>query len=105
MFKLSSRRFTAAVLAAGTLLAAPAFANTFTFETAEPIAEGKVVAEGAVWVCEGTVCTGELDRKTVTARVCKKVAKKAGLITSFVNEDGEGLDEADLEKCAKAARK
>ena len=56
-------------------LSAPAFATTFTFETAEPVKDGQVVAIGTVWLCEGTVCKGDLDRKKASVRDCKKIAK------------------------------
>ena len=72
-------------------LSAPAFANTFTFETAEPVEDGQIVAIGTVWLCEGTVCKGDLDRK------------KAGEIVSYGNSDST-LEADDIEACKKSAR-
>jgi hypothetical protein len=66
-----------AILGAAFLgLAAPAFATSFTFETAKPVDEARVTVIGTVWSCEGTVCKGDMDRKKVTLRDCKKIAKK-----------------------------
>ncbi|WP_321488702.1 CC_3452 family protein [uncultured Hyphomonas sp.] len=93
-----------AILGAAFLgLAAPAFANSFTFETAKPVDEPRVTVIGTVWSCEGTVCTGEMDRKKVTLRDCKKIAKKAGEITSFKNDKFE-LSAEDIETCKGSAR-
>lgn len=93
-----------AILGAAFLgLAAPAFATSFTFETAKPVDETRVTVIGTVWSCEGTVCTGEMDRKKVTLRDCKKIAKKAGEITSFKNDKFE-LSAEDIETCKGSAR-
>ena len=84
-------------------LSAPAFATTFTFETAEPVDDGQVVAIGTVWLCEGTICTGDLDRKKASVRDCKKIAKKAGEIVSYGNAKSE-LEADEIEACRKSAR-
>jgi hypothetical protein len=93
-----------AILGAAFLgLAAPAFATSFTFETAKPVDETRVTVIGTVWSCEGTVCKGEMDRKKVTLRDCKKIAKKAGEITSFKNDKFE-LSAEEIEACKASAR-
>ena len=93
-----------AILGAAFLgLAAPAFATSFTFETAKPVDETRVTVIGTVWSCEGTVCKGEMDRKKVTLRDCKKIAKKAGEITSFKNDKFE-LSPEEIEACKASAR-
>ena len=93
-----------AILGAAFLgLAAPAFATSFTFETAKPVDETRVTVIGTVWTCEGTVCTGEMNRKKVMLRDCKKIAKKAGEITSFKNDKYE-LSADDIEACKASAR-
>ncbi|MCA8901536.1 MAG: hypothetical protein KDA53_09815 [Hyphomonas sp.] len=85
-------------------LAAPAFANGFTFETAEPVKDKRITVVGTVWTCEETVCTGDLNRKKVSLNDCKKIAKKAGEIVAFKNTKSE-LSAEDLEACKSAARK
>lgn len=93
-----------AILGAAFLgLAAPAFATSFTFETAKPVDETRVTVIGTVWTCEDTVCTGDMNRKKVTLRDCKKIAKKAGEITSFKNDKFE-LSAEDIETCKGSAR-
>lgn len=93
-----------AILGAAFLgLAAPAFATSFTFETAKPVDETRVTVIGTVWSCEGNVCKGDMDRKKVTLRDCKKIAKKAGEITSFKNDNFE-LSAEDIEACKASAR-
>ena len=93
-----------AILGAAFLgLAAPAFATSFTFETAKPVDEARVTVIGTGWSCEGTVCKGDMDRKKVTLRDCKKLAKKAGEITSFKNDKFE-LSAEDIEACKASAR-
>ncbi|HPE47707.1 MAG TPA: hypothetical protein PLR76_04890 [Hyphomonas sp.] len=85
-------------------LAAPAFAATFTFETAQPLAKDHYTLEGAVWTCDGTTCTGDLNRKKITVVMCKKIAKKTGEIVSFTSKDFE-LSAEDLEACKAAISK
>lgn len=93
-----------AILGAAFLgLAAPAFATTFTFETATPVKDTRITVIGTVWLCEGTVCKGDMDRKKVTLRDCKKLARKAGEITSFKNDKYE-LSADDIEACKASAR-
>ncbi|MEZ5998631.1 MAG: hypothetical protein R3B98_08055 [Hyphomonas sp.] len=94
-----------AILGAAFLgLAAPAFATSFTFQTAEPVKDKRITVVGTVWTCEETVCKGDMKRKKVTVNDCKKIAKKAGEIVSFTTSDEE-LSAEDLEACAAAVRK
>jgi hypothetical protein len=89
--------------AAFLVLSAPAFAGTFTFETAAPVEDGQVVAIGTVWLCEDTVCKGDLNRKKASLRDCKKIAKKAGEIISYGTSDSE-LEAEEIEACKQSAR-
>ena len=91
------------ISAAALAFAAPALAGTFVFETAQPVAEKRVIAESVVWTCEGTTCVGDLDRKTVSLRICKKIAKEVGKITALRSDKSE-LDAADLESCKASAK-
>lgn len=91
--------------AAFAALAAPAFAsNSYTFETANPVETKRVVAESVVWTCEGTKCSAELDRKAPTVRICKKIAKEVGELTSLRNTKSE-LTAEQLAECNTAAKK
>lgn len=84
-------------------LALPAFAS-YTFETAQPVSQKRVIAESVVWTCDGTVCTGDLKRKAPTVRVCKKIAKEVGAVTAFRNAAAE-LTAEELAECNTAAKK
>ncbi len=97
------RSFLAA--AAFAAIAAPAFAsNSYTFETANPVSDKRIVAESVVWTCEGTKCTAELDRKAPTVRICKKIAKEVGTLTALRNTKSE-LTAEQLTECNAAAKK
>ncbi|MFN7054297.1 CC_3452 family protein [Hyphomonas sp.] len=86
-------------------LSLPALAsNAYTFETAEPVNKRRVVAESVVWTCEGTVCRGELARRAPTVRICKKIAREVGVVTSLRNTNAE-LTEAELAECNTAVRR
>jgi hypothetical protein len=85
-------------------IAAPAFAsNAYTFETVNPVAEKRVIAESVVWSCEGTKCAGELDRKAPTVRICKKIVKEVGAITSLRNTKSE-LTAEQIAECNASAK-
>ena len=84
-------------------LAAPAFAASFTFETAKPVDDARITVIGTVWTCDGTTCKGDMDRKKVTLTDCKKIAKNAGEITVFKNDKFE-LSAEDIEACKASAR-
>lgn len=91
--------------AAFAAIAAPAFAsNSYTFETANPVSEKRIVAESVVWTCEGTKCSAELDRKAPTVRICKKIAKEVGELTALRNTKSE-LTAEQLTECNTAAKK
>lgn len=92
---------TAAVAA----FALPALAGTsFTAKLATPIdSNERVIAAKALWSCDADTCVAELDRRTVTVRTCKKVAKEVGKLAAFSNSD-ESLSDEDLAKCNEAAK-
>jgi hypothetical protein len=91
--------------AAFAALAAPAFAsNSYTFETANPVSDKRIVAESVVWSCEGTTCVAELDRKKPTVRICKKIVKEVGELTALRNTNSE-LTAEELIECNASAKK
>lgn len=95
-----------ALLAAAALgLAAPALAGTdFTANLETPKEERvEFVANKAIWVCQGDVCSAELDRRKPTVRTCKKVVEEIGRLVAFTSERGE-LTAEELERCNAAAR-
>ncbi len=83
-----------------TMIAAPAFASTpFTATLETPKAEReRITAYDAIWICEGDTCQADLNRSTVTVRLCKKVVEEIGAVTAFTSPEG-GLTEEELETC------
>lgn len=102
-------RLPAMILAGALALAATAaFASVtqvVTARLAAPVAEtnNAVVAAGAVWNCEGTVCVARMERRTPVARDCRMLAREVGQITEFSVGDLR-LDAAGLETCNRSAR-
>lgn len=89
--------------AAVALVSGVAFAKTpVTVKLEAPVAEAtRVIANGAVWQCEGDTCTGVMTR-SVNARTCGEVAEQVGRVVSFTGED-RTVTGADLDRCnAKA---
>ena len=86
--------------------AMPALAGTaFTAKLSTPVdSAARVVAEKALWTCNGDTCVAELNRRTVTVRTCKKVASEVGELAAFSN-DKESLSEDDLAECNEAAKR
>ncbi|MBU6373463.1 MAG: hypothetical protein KJS97_12120 [Alphaproteobacteria bacterium] len=87
-------------------LSAPAYADGLA-KLAAPVSKPvKVIADSAVFVCQGDTCTGTLT-KPATVRGCKAIAKEAGAVVSYAKED-KALTADELAKCnastqAKAA--
>lgn len=93
------------ILAVAFIFTGPALASTFTVETATPVAENeRIIAEKVVWSCEGTTCVAELDRKKVSVRSCKRIAKKVGEITAFTNVKS-ALTAEEIATCNEAAKR
>lgn len=85
-------------------LAGPALAGTAFVASLEQPKEERVefIANKAIWVCEGEVCSAELDRRKPTVRSCKEVAEEIGRLAAFASERGE-LSEDQLQRCNEAA--
>ncbi|MEQ9314954.1 MAG: hypothetical protein RLN72_03820 [Henriciella sp.] len=98
-------RFISMTVAAAAL-ALPALAGTnFTAKLAQPDNNVQnIIAEKALWSCNGEQCVAELNRSKVTVRTCKKVASEVGELAAFSNDKGS-LSEEDLVKCNEAAKK
>ncbi len=94
------------LLTAGSIgLTAPALAGTlFTAALANPVEDGtEIIANRAIWTCDGDTCVAELARKSPTVRACKQVAKEIGQLAGFSSENGE-LTAEELAECNSAAK-
>jgi len=92
---LSVSMFAGAALADGRIAAAlesPVAAKT------------KVVAGGAVFVCDGAECVSTAaPSRALTAVACKALAKEVGRVAAFGGET-KSLDADDLQRCNAAAK-
>lgn len=93
---------TVAIGFAGTAMAGPSTNFTVKLESPMPKAE-KIVAAKAVWSCAEDTCVAELNRKKVSLRTCKKVAKEVGKVAAFSNASSE-LTAEQLAACNAAAK-
>ncbi len=69
-----------------TAIAVPAFADSSIQATlAKPVpAKTKLVAGGAVWVCEGTAClAAQAPDNVLSTSSCRALAKSVGQITAY----------------------
>lgn len=89
------------ILSAGAASAADA---RLTANLAQPVAEKtRVVAGGAVWVCEGSTCfTGAASSRTSSFRACQALAKEVGAVRSYGGRNQ--LETEQLAKCNVAAK-
>lgn len=96
-------RTAALAIVAAAMFAAPALARTPVVAKLE-VAKAertRVIANGAVWQCEGDTCTAVIAR-TVSARTCGELAEQVGRIVSFSGE-GRAVTGADLDRCNASA--
>jgi hypothetical protein len=67
-------------------------------------AKTKVVAGGAVFVCEGAECVSTAaPSRALTAVACKALAKEVGRVAAF-GGDTKSLDADDLTRCNASAK-
>ena len=90
----------AAVLTAG--FTAPAFARdpVFTIKLEAPVSEQtRVIAQNAIWTCEGDTCLARADH-AVSVRACRQFVREAGdvRIVSY-GTDGRELSAAEIARC------
>ncbi len=94
----------AAVAALSLAFAGSAYADGKVVATlkAPVAAKTKVLAGGAVFVCEGVTCTAlSVSDRTVTTAGCKDLAKAVGAVASLGG--AKSLSDANLAKCNAGA--
>ena len=92
---LSASMFASAALADGRVAAAL---------EAPVAAKTKIVAGGAVFVCDGVECVStSAPSRTITAASCKALAKEVGRVSAFGGET-KSLDAGDLDRCNSSAK-
>ena len=80
---------------------APALAKVsgpyYTAELAAPASDGRAVATGVAWFCEGTDCrAGKGTSRPL--RICRGLSREFGEVLSFT-ANGKQLEEDKLAKC------
>ncbi|MFN3521105.1 MAG: CC_3452 family protein [Phenylobacterium sp.] len=99
-------QFLAAAAAAilTTTAAGAAMAETLAAKLQEPVpAKTKLIAGGAVFVCEGDTCVANAATSRTFATVaCKELAKEVGPLAGYGN-DRRALDAAKLDQCNAVA--
>lgn len=88
-------------LAATALVAAPAFAGTYSAKPAVP-ASGRIIARDINWNCGPGLCQGSTEESR-PAVLCQALAKRAGRLESFI-ADGRAFTPAELDKCNASAK-
>ena len=88
-------------IAVALIAAAPAAAANYT---AKPAAQApdKIVGREMVWKCGPAACSGSTSESRPLV-LCQSLAKKAGLIDSFL-VDGRPFSPAELDRCNAAAK-
>lgn len=66
--------------------------------------EAKVIVDGAVWKCLGTMCGATNLRSQPPVRVCQRVVAQIGEAATF-SYKGKALTEAELGECNASAKK
>lgn len=84
------------------VLAAPAFAGTYTAKPATAPATGKIIGKDISWTCSADSCRGSTEASRPVI-ICEDLAKRAGRIESF-SADGQALTAEQLAKCNSAAK-
>ena len=92
----------AAFIVAATLIAAPAFAGTYSAKPVAAPTAGKIIGKDISWTCDGGSCRGSTEASRPLV-LCQDLAKHAGRIESFT-ADGQALSAEQLAKCNTAAK-
>jgi hypothetical protein len=93
--------FIASFVLIGTAAQAQTNGPTYRAELAQPAAQARMAASGVVWSCTGNACTAPRSNSR-PAIVCARLAREAGVLTSFAVA-GTAMSATDLERCNAAA--
>jgi len=86
-------------------VAGAALAEPLAAKLQQPVAQKtKLIAGGAVFICEGDSCVANAaTSRTFATAACKDLAKAVGPLAGYGNER-KTLDEAKLDQCNAAAK-
>jgi hypothetical protein len=95
--------FASFVLIAAMAMPAAARERTFVAQLTTPVAERfQVVAEGAIWTCQGETCRAEVSQPA-TPFGCRTLVREVGAVLSYGSET-RPMSEARLAACNAAAQ-
>jgi hypothetical protein len=92
---------TSLALCALAMVAAPASAGSYSARPMTP-ANGKLITRDIVWNCGPAACQGST-QDSRPAVLCQSLAKRTGLIESFL-VDGRAFSAAELDRCNASAK-
>lgn len=95
-------RFAPLIVAAASLVAAPAGAAIYSAKPAVQPEASRIIAHDVSWTCGPAACRARTEESR-PAVLCQSLAKRAGRLTSFV-ANGRAFGEAELAKCNLSAR-
>ncbi len=92
---------TAMVFSALVMAATSAAAGSYSAKPATATS-GRLITRDIVWNCGPAACQGSTDESR-PAVICQSLAKRAGLVESFM-VDGRAFSAAELQRCNAAAK-
>lgn len=102
--KMTFKTVTAIAVLALSAASSAFAATTLTATLQAPAAKARVVAGGAVWACEGSVCVATTAPDNVASlKSCKELAKAVGTVVGY-SSASFSLDAEALAKCNLSAR-
>ena len=102
--KMKFKTLTAVAVLALCAASSALAATTVTATLQAPAAKARVIAGGAVWNCEGTVCVATAAPDNVAStKSCKDLAKAVGTVVGYASASFS-LDAENLAKCNLSAR-
>ena len=91
----------AAIFGAGLSGAAFARDQVFTARLAQPAAAARLIANSAVWNCEGDTCVAR-STQGASVRACRQFVGEAGVAVIAYGADDAQLNEEELTRCNAA---
>lgn len=88
----------AAIFVASVSGIAQARDQVITARLAAPAAESQLIADNAVWTCEGDNCVARVSQEA-NVRACRQFAREAGVAVTFYGVEGNQLSSDELARC------
>ncbi len=99
--KTAAKTVLAAAIVAGALFSGSAIARNnqvYTVKFASPVEVTRVIAENALWNCEGDTCVARPNHG-VSVRACRQFVREAGAPVVAYGAEGRELSADELARC------